>query len=107
MTQNQKDAIPIRLSDRDNWGIAKSLLCDRIRRRWCALHTLTGSADASGGIDERLAGIGDDAAVLWRLFETLDRELELAFTPRSRRVAFANRSDDSHGVTRAEEFKAS
>lgn len=75
-----------------NWNTIKSLLCERIRRRFRALQKLSDDDDALTALDERLTQIGDDADKLWGLDEQLEQQLERAFAPRARRVALS----DSH-----------
>jgi len=70
----------------DNWETVRELLCNRIRQRWTALQRLSGSDTHPDIIESRLASVGDDPKSLWRLAEQIDRQLDIAFAPRSKRA---------------------
>ncbi|MBI5869032.1 MAG: hypothetical protein HZB43_12230 [candidate division Zixibacteria bacterium] len=83
----------------DNWQIAKSALCARIRRRWTALARLNPETTDTESVEILIQSAGDDAAALFRLADQVDRRLDLAFASRARRpesVPNATRSRTTH-----------
>jgi hypothetical protein len=74
------------VSPQSNWELTKSLLTDRIRRRFVALQRLSNAPPDTEAIDHEIDTCGDDAKSLWALAERVDRALDLAMSPRASRI---------------------
>ncbi|MEW5702764.1 MAG: hypothetical protein AB1792_11115 [Candidatus Zixiibacteriota bacterium] len=70
-------------SAEENWQTLRTLLRERIRRRWLALSRLSPEAYPGEVLEARLSAIADDGMALWRCAEGLDRALDVAFAPRA------------------------
>jgi hypothetical protein len=90
------------LSAESNWELTKSLLTDRIRRRFVALQRLSNAPPDTEAIDHEIDTCGDDAKSLWALAERIDRALDLAMSPRASRAPIREKAP----VTSHDEFRA-
>ncbi|MEW5876156.1 MAG: hypothetical protein AB1752_13370, partial [Candidatus Zixiibacteriota bacterium] len=72
-------------ADATHWQILRTALCERIRSRWRALARLSPDAVDTDDVESALTA-ADTPGALLRLIDQVDRRLDAAFAPRSRRT---------------------
>jgi len=87
-----------------HWQTIRTALCDRIRYRWRALTRLSPDAIDTDDLEAALAA-ADTPGALLRLVDQVDRRLDAAFAPRSRRTRAAPADRTARTSTDPHAFK--
>jgi len=87
-----------------HWQTIRTALCNRIRFRWRALTRLSPDAIDTDDFEAALTAAHTPEALL-RLVDQVDRRLDAAFAPRSRRTRAAPGERPAHTHTDPRAFK--